>query len=248
MSSSDTILVMSGHSKWSTIKRQKEAKDAARGQVFSKLSRAISVAVKAGGGENPDSNAKLRMAIDAARAANMPKDNIERAISRAKQATESIEEVVYEGFGPGGIGIIVDAATDNRNRTGQEIKNIFDKGGGSFAPGAVTHNFEHKGFILVKKKENKEKMILDLIDLGVEEFEESEDGIEVYTAANELFEKKSAIEKKGFKVEEESLIKKPKNKVALKEREAQKALNLLENLEEHEDVQGVYTNADILNQ
>src|SRR3989344_9300740 len=123
---------MSGHSKWSTIHRKKEINDQARGKLFSKLSKAISISVKSGGGPNPDMNLKLKVAIDTARSANMPKENIERAISRAAEAAD-LEEITYEGFGPGGVGIIVEAATDNRNRTVQELKQIFDRNGGSLA-------------------------------------------------------------------------------------------------------------------
>ncbi len=246
LSSSGTIQGMSGHSKWSTIKRQKETKDQARGKIFSKLAKSIVVAVKAGGSSNPETNYKLRMAIETARAANMPKDNIERAISRAASEPANIEEITYEGFGPGGIGIIVEVATDNRNRTGQEIKNIFEKQRGSFAPGALAHNFEPKGFLLVEKKSPIDEQILALIDLGVEGVEEGEDGIEIYTSPQELFDKKNLIEKQGFKVLESSLTKKPKTFVLIKDPQtSQRVEALLHGLEEHEDVENVYTNADL---
>ncbi len=238
---------MSGHSKWSTIKRQKETKDQARGKIFSKLAKSISVAVKSGGGPNPDSNYKLRIVIETARAANMPKGNIERAISRAASEAANIEEVAYEGFGPGGIGIIVEAVTDNRNRTGQEIKNIFERGGGSFAPGALSHIFAQKGFILVEKKGKTDEQILKLIDLGVEDVEEGEDGIEVYTPPAKLFEEKKNLEQAGFRVKESGLVQKPKTLVPIEAGDSQKAMALLHALEDHEDVEDVYTNADIIN-
>ncbi len=153
---------MSGHSHYATIKRQKGMKDAAKGKVFSKMGRAITIAVKSGGGiSDPNANYKLRMAVDAARAVNMPKENIERAISKAAGHSQSLDEIIYEGFGPGGVGIIVEAATDNRNRTAQEIKNIFERGGGNLGgPGSVAFNFDPKGLIVVKKGEASEPQML----------------------------------------------------------------------------------------
>jgi YebC/PmpR family DNA-binding regulatory protein len=236
---------MSGHSHYATIKRQKETKDAAKGKIFSKHARAIAIAVREGGGMDPDSNYKLRVAMEAARVDNMPKANIERAIA-AGSGSEAVESVTYEGFGPGGIGIIVDAATDNRNRTGQEIKNVFEKGGGSFAPGAVGHNFKEQGFILVEKGKNSDEQILKLIDLGVEEIEEGAQVLEIYTQPAEVFEKKSAIEQAGFQVKESGLVKRPKSIIPVADPEkAKKAQSLLEALAEHDDVEKVYTNGQI---
>src|SRR3989344_6041026 len=150
---------MSGHSKWATIHRSKEVKDAKRGNLFAKMGRAISIAVKAGGGPDPSANFKLRVAIEKARAADMPKENIERAIAKASEGG-ALEEVTYEGFGPGGIGVIVEAATDNKNRTAQEIKNAFERGGGNLAgPGSVSFNFEQKGFLLVKKTDKPDEQM-----------------------------------------------------------------------------------------
>ena len=236
---------MSGHSKWSTIKRQKEANDMARGKVFGKLSRAISIAVKTGGGENPDTNYKLRIAIDAARAANMPKDNIERAITKGG-GPENLEEVVYEGYGLGGIAVMVEAATDNRNRTAQEIKNIFERVGGSLAgPGAVSHIFEPKGLLVVDKVSDSEGQLLELIDLGAEDVEETEDGVEVYTNPKSLAQVKAKVEEKGYKITSSGLIQLPKNLQKVGDEAASKTLKFLESLEEHDDVQNVFSNADI---
>lgn len=237
---------MSGHSHYSTIKRQKEANDAARGQVFSKLSRAVSIAVKTGGGSSPDSNYKLRVAIDKARAANMPKVNVERAISKGTGGGV-LEEVTYEGFGPGGIAVMVEVATDNRNRSGQEIKNMFEKGGGSLAgPGAVSFNFEPKGFLIVKKDKNTEEQMLTLIDLGVEDMEETNDGIEIYVDSHAITETKETLEKKGFKVISTELVQKPKNYQSIsEEKKASKALSFLDSLEKHDDVQKVFANINI---
>jgi len=237
---------MSGHSHYATIKRQKEAKDAARGQVFSKLAKAISVAIKTGGGANPDTNYKLRVAIDKAKAANMPKANIERAISKGTGGGV-LEEVTYEGFGPGGIAVIVEGATDNRNRTAQEIKGLFERGGGRLAgPGAVSFNFEPKGLLVIKKKKEIEAQILELIDLGAEDVDEAEDGIEVYVEANQLDKMKKILEREGFEVVSAELVQKPKTLQSVSgEKTASKALAFLDHLEKHEDVQKVFTNLDI---
>lgn len=236
---------MSGHSKWSTIKHQKEANDKVRGKLFSKLSKAISVAVKDGGGPDPNSNYKLRIIIESAKQANMPKENISRAISRGSGEGETIEEVVYEGFAPGGIGVIVEATTDNRNRTGQEIKNIFERSGGSLAgPGSVSYNFKPLGLINVVKEADTDRQMLTLIDTGVEDVVETPDAIEVYTSTADLFDKKEEIENCGFQVISTNLIKKPLSTVKPGSQEtARQAVKLLEALEEHDDVQSVYTNA-----
>jgi len=236
---------MSGHSKWATIKHQKAANDAARGKLFSKLVKAIQIAVKTGGGTSPDTNPKLRVAIDAARAANMPKDNIDRAISRASGEAANVEELTYEGFGPEGVGVLVQVATDNRNRTGQEIKNLFERSGGSLAgPGSVSHNFEPKGYILIEKKPDSDAQMLELIDLGVEDVEASQEGIEVYTGPTTLFDLREKLEASGHKVLQTELIQKPKTHLDLKGESSDKVLKLLDSLDDHDDVQKLFTNAD----
>ena len=237
---------MSGHSKWATIHREKGVKDAKRGNLFSKLGRAISIAVKTGGGPDISSNFKLRVAVEKARAADMPKDNIERAISKGSGG-EAMDEVSYEGFGPGGIGVIVEVATDNKNRTASEIKSIFERGGGNLGgPGSVSFNFEQKGFLLVKKKENPEAQMLKLIEAGVEDVQESSDGIEVYTAPNMLGEVRKHLEAEGFEIASTELYLKPKTPLTISDPEiVKKATNFLESLEDHDDVQKVYTNLDI---
>jgi YebC/PmpR family DNA-binding regulatory protein len=238
---------MSGHSHFATIKRQKETKDAARGKVFSKLAKAISVAVKTGGGPDPESNYKLRMAIEAARALNAPKENIERAISKGGGAGGDLQEITYEGFGPYGIAVLVEVATDNKNRTAQEIKNIFERGGGSMGgPGSVAFNFEPKGLILIKKDSNSDEQMLKLIDAGVEDMEEVEDLIEIYVAQSKLHEFSENIRSLGFEVEKVELIQKPKNfQVVDDPVKAEKALTFLETLQDSEDVQQVFANMDI---
>lgn len=236
---------MSGHSHYATIHRQKEAKDAARGNIFSKLAKAITIAAR--GAPDPNSNFKLRVEVERARAANMPKDNIERAISRAQAAGEQLDEGAYEGFGPGGISVIVETATDNRNRTGQEIKNLFERVGGSLAgPGAVSYNFQSRGFLLVEKNKDSQEQMLSMIDMGVEDVTESEDGIEVYVAPDKLSEIRKKFDDAGFTVSETELSMKPVNLQKLTDsKEIEKAMNFLESLEEHDDVQKVFTNLDI---
>ena len=199
------------------------------------------------GGADPESNFKLRVAIDRARADSMPKDNIERAISKATTEAANIQEIMYEGFGPGGIGVLVEAATDNKNRTAQEMKNIFEKGGGSLgSPGAVSYNFESKGFLLVKKSSDVDPQTLSLIDMGAEDIVESEDGLEVYVAPDKLGEIKKKAEAAGLTISEMELQMKPKNLTSVSNpEEAGKAIKFLETLEEADDVQKVYSNLDI---
>lgn len=235
---------MSGHSKWSTIKRQKEANDAKRGQLFSKLARALSLAVRAGG-PNPEVNIRLRTLIEKAKKANMPKANIERAMQEGAKG-ETLEEVVYEGYGPEGVPIIIEAATNNKNRTAQEIKNIFSRGGGSLgSPGSVAFQFKKAGQILVEPGENPEKTMLALIDLGVEDVDEVGDGIEVYTKPEELYSIKEKIEANIAKVLDTELVYRPVNPVVLTDQQVvQRVMRLLEELDNHPDVQKVYAGFD----
>lgn len=235
---------MSGHSKWSTIKRQKEGTDAKKSLAFSKFAKAISIAAKEG--SDPATNFKLRLIIERARAINMPKDNIERAISKAASAAD-VEETVYEGFGPGGIGVVVQAVTDNKNRTAQEMKNLFERGGGRLASlGSVAYGFEQVGQILVQKNDNPEEQMLSLIDVGGEDLEETNDGLEVYVKPQETAATRAKIEEAGFNVIRMELSMRPKNLVSISDPEtAKKAINLLENLESHDDVQNVYSNIDV---
>lgn len=236
---------MSGHSHFATIKRQKAVNDAAKGNLFSKLARAIMIAAKGGG--DPDMNFKLRVEIDKARAASMPKENIDRAIAKATTEAVNLSEISYEGFGPGGISVIIDVATDNKNRSAQEIKNIFERAGGTLAgPGAVSFNFESKGFILVNKSDNPEAQMLTMIDLGVEDVTESEDGIEVYTAPEALGEERKKFEAAGFEMRETELIMKPKNLQTISDPSlAAKALTFLDSVEDYDDVTNVFSNLDI---
>lgn len=235
---------MSGHSHYATIKRQKAVNDAKKGKVFSKMVREIAIAVREAG-PDIDSNYKLRIIIDKARSYNMPKTNIERAISSGSGGA-ALEEIAYEGFGPGGIGVIVKAATDNKNRTAQEMKNLFERVGGTLAgPGAVSFNFENKGFILVEKSADPQSQILQLIDLGIEDIEETSDGIEVYTLPEKLGEVRKKIEEAKFNIKEAELYMKPKTYLKLDTNDAKKALEFLDTLDDSDDVQSVYSNLDV---
>lgn len=236
---------MSGHSKWSTIKRQKGINDARRGQLFSKLARAITLAARQGGAD-PSANFKLRLVIDKARGSNMPKENIDRALrAAAGKLAGQLYEVVYEGYGPGGVAIMVEAATDNKNRTAQEIKNIFEKGDGSLGtPGSVAYQFEPKGLILTEKTEDLENTMLALIDLGAEDVQEVDDGIEVSVKANEVFQMKEKIEQTGVKIKSAEVTMQPVTTISTDSEKEIKLLKLIENLDEHDDVQRVFVNLE----
>lgn len=248
---------MSGHSKWSTIKRQKGANDAKRGQAFTKLSMAITLAVKEGGGiADPGANFKLRLAIDAAKAANMPKDTIDRAVARAagKDAND-MSEVVYEGFGPGGFAVIVQAITDNKQRTTPEIKSAFDKNGGTLGVvGSVSYQFEKKGQILVKKNGRSfDDIFLIGVEAGADDLEDpsagsgqSGDEVVVYTSSEALGSVRDALVNAGLQIISAELIMKP---IVLKEitddKEAERAISFLEKLEDNDDVQRVFANIEV---
>ncbi len=241
---------MSGHSKWSTIKRQKGVADAKRGQVFTKLANAIAVAVREGGGGDPGSNFKLRLLIDQAKAANMPNVNIERAVERGlgKGGGSAIETVAYEGYGPGKVAIIVEAATDNRNRTLPEVRGTIEKNGGTFAsPGAVSWMFLDVGLITVAKQGKSMDEIFDIAaDLGAEDVEDAGELVEVYTKSADVEKVKNALTEKGLAVQSAQLFKKPTTVVAISDKElALKVLAFIEKLEDLDDVQKVYANFDI---
>jgi len=238
---------MSGHSKWSTIKRQKGTEDRRRGLTFSKLARAIAVAAK--DGADPESNFKLRLAMEQAKSANMPKETIKRAIDRGvgKEGREEFEEASYEGYGPSGTAILVEALTDNKKRTVSALKNIFERGGGNLAsPGSVAYQFEKMGLITVKKPKDVDQAMLSVIDLGAEDVEEATDAIEVYTKPTDLDGFKEKLKDSGFEILESQIFMRPKMIVAIKEKkEADKILRLMENLEAQDDVQRVFANFDI---
>jgi YebC/PmpR family DNA-binding regulatory protein len=242
---------MSGHSKWSKIHRQKEVTDAKRGQLFTKLGRAIAVAVRAGGGvTDPEANFQLRLAIEKAKQFNMPKVNIERALQRGAGRGEegALEEVTYEGFGPEGIAVLAQATTDNKQRTSQEVRNLFEKGGGSLGgPGAVAYQFESMGLLVIEKPKNPEEALLKLIDLGADDVEEGDDEIEIYVKPENLEEMKQELQKQGLKLKSYELSMKPKNLLPVKEKQkAVKVLNFMDKLQDHDDVQKVSANFLIL--
>lgn len=241
---------MSGHSKWSTIKRQKGSADAKRGQTFTKLSNAITIAVKQGGGVgDPSSNFKLRLAVDRARAANMPKENIERAISRAKGAADTeLMELLYEGFAPGGVAVMVEAATDNKSRTVSLVKNIFEKSGGTLgSSGTVAYLFERKGVITVKKSSISDEDVLNLgIEIDAQDIEEEGDSIFYYIFPDTLQLAKNILESRSAQIESAELSYIPKNYMHIGAEDSNSVVALLEKLEELDDVQQVYNNLEII--
>lgn len=244
------LLSMSGHSKWATIKRQKGTADAKRGQLFTKLSKAISIAVRQGSGVgDPNSNSRLRLAIDTARVSNMPKENIDRAIKRAQGKQEgNLEEVVYEGFGPGGFSIIVEAITDNKNRTTPEIKSRIERLGGSMStPGSVLYQFEQKGLVTVEKKDKTiDEIFLIASDIGAEDIEEALEDVLIYTKPEDLAKIKDKLRESNLIVKNAEFIRKPLVSIQLKDAEsAKKALEFTEILSEIEDIQKIYANFDI---
>jgi len=241
---------MSGHSKWSTIKRQKGVKDAKRGQAFTKLGKAITIAVREGGGGDPASNFKLRLAIDQARAANMPKDNIDRAIDRGlgKSGGAAIESVVYEGYAPGKVALIVEAVTDNKNRTTPEVRGTIEKGGGTFASrGAVSWMFADSGLVTVEKSAKTLDEIFEIAaDSGAEDVEETGEFVEVFTKPNEVEKVKNELVSKGLVVKSAEIFKKPTTTVVIDDVDvASKVLKMIDKLDELDDVQRVYANFDI---
>lgn len=241
---------MSGHSHFATIKRQKGLKDAFKGNIFGKLSKTISIAIKSGGSTNPDMNFKLRVAIDKAREFNMPKENIDRILKSAEEKMDNIEEITYEGFGPLGLAVVVETATDNKNRTAQEIKTLFEKNGGAMGgPNSVLYNFEHKGYLLIEKTlpaqagTDPDSQTLAIIDSGAEDIKDSEDGLEVYTVADQLKEISDRIENMGYKILKRELTMLPKNYIEITDDEQiSKITKFIENFENHDDVQKVYHN------
>ena len=245
---------MSGHSKWSTIKRQKGAADIKRGQIFTKVANAITIAVKLGGSQDAESNPRLRAALAEVKAVNMPKENVQRAIDRGlgRLPGQTIEEVLFEGFGPSKVAFIVEGVTDNRLRTLQEIKNLFERAGGALAgQGSVSYLFERKGEIRVKGKgRSSEEEMLQLIDLGAEDVEDFiEDNIQkylVYVQSPELNTMSNNLTQAEYRVEQAEMVLKPNTLVEITDQEsAQKVLDFAQKLAEHDDIQKVYANFDI---
>jgi YebC/PmpR family DNA-binding regulatory protein len=239
---------MSGHSKWSTIKRQKGANDAKRGAIFTKLANMIALAAKSGGGD-PDMNPGLALAISKAKAANVPNANIDKAIKRGtgELGGAVIEEMTYEGYGPGGIAVIVECASDNRNRTYSDVRTAFAKNGGNIAEtGSVAFQFERKGVIQIAKTGDDEADELTAIDSGAEDILDDDDQWTIYTDAKQLNEVKKNLEAEGLEIKETSLSFVPKTKVSIAEESTQaKVMKLMDALDELDDVVETHTNFEI---
>jgi len=239
---------MSGHNKWANIKHRKMAQDAKRSQLFTKLIRELIVAAREGGG-NPDTNPRLRAAIERAKEASMPKENIERAIKRGTGEIEGAEfqEIIYEAYAPGGVALYIRALTDNKNRTAQELRHILSRHGGSLAePGAVGWVFERKGIIQVPREQvaNVEELVMMAIDVGAEDIKDEEDPIRILTSPEDVMKVKDALEASGYKVEA-TIGYVPKNTVRVTGKDAERLLTLLNALEDMDDVQEVFSNFEM---
>ena len=239
---------MSGHSKWSTIKRKKGAADAKRGKIFTKLIREIATAAKMGGGD-PDANPRLRLAIDKARAANMPKDNIQRAIQKGIGGGEdaAYEEVIYEGYGPGGTAVLLEALTDNRKRTVSEVRHVFSKNGGNLgSTGCVAYLFEKKGIISVAPEgTDLDALIEAVLEAGALDVLESDDSLEVVTAPSDFDAVKAALVDASFEVSSAAIRMEPTTSVWLEGKDAESMLRLADALDDLDDIQAVYANFDV---
>ena len=242
---------MSGHSKWSTIKHQKGAADAKRGALFTKLSRDIALAVREGGGADPDMNFRLRLALDKAKGSNMPQDSINRALKRGSgeggDGPDSLEQVTYEGYGPGGGAILLQAVTSNRNRTASDVRSAFNRGGGSLGEsGCVAWNFDLRGVVTVDMpdEEQAEELGLLAIDAGAEDIQIDEGVLEVYTPVQALQAVQRTLQDEGTSIRSAELSMVPKTTVLLGDREAEQTLRLLDTLEDLDDIQKAFTNAD----
>jgi YebC/PmpR family DNA-binding regulatory protein len=238
---------MAGHSKWASIKHKKKATDAKRGALFTKLTRAITVAAREGGGD-PDGNPSLALAIQKAKDASMPKDNIERAIAKgtgADQDADAFEAVTYEGYGPGGVAVLVEALTDNRNRTSSDVRHAFSKSGGNLGePGSVAWIFEKKGEILVDATRYDEDDLLPAIEAGAEDISADGDVLEVVTGPGDLAAIRSALEEAGVELQSAELAMRPTNRIEIDESQAASLMKLLDTLDDNDDVQAVHANFD----
>jgi YebC/PmpR family DNA-binding regulatory protein len=239
---------MSGHSKWHSIKHKKAVVDARRGQQFTKLARAITVAAREGGGD-PDGNPGLALAIQKARDASMPKDNIERAIGKGTGEgadADRIETVLYEGYGPGGVALLIEALTDNRNRTGAEVRHLLTKNGGSLGePGSVSYLFDKQGVITVDAQRYDEEDLMPAIDAGALDISLDEDVLEVITEPGDLVAVREALGRAGVAVETADLSQRPRARVPVEEADAQRLMRLIDALEESDDVTTVHANFDV---
>jgi YebC/PmpR family DNA-binding regulatory protein len=239
---------MAGHSKWASIKHKKAATDAKRGAQFTKLARAIQVAAREGGGD-PAGNAALATAVQKAKEARMPKDNIERAIAKGTGAgadAEAIESVLYEGYGPAGVAILAETLTDNRNRTGSEVRHLFTKAGGNLGePGSVAWVFEKKGILVVDGTRYSEDDLMPAIEAGAEDVGIDEDVYEVTTAPADFTAVREALEQAGIELESADLTMRPTSRVEVPEQQAGSLMRLIDALEDHDDVAAVHANFDL---
>ena len=239
---------MSGHSKWHSIKHKKAVVDARRGQHFTKLARAITVAAREGGGD-PDGNPSLALAVQKARDASMPKDNIERAIAKGTGEgvdADQIETVLYEGYGPGGVALLIEALTDNRNRTGADVRHLLSKHGGNLGePGSVSYLFDKRGVIVVDASRYDEDDLMPAIDAGAEDIARDDDVFEVITEPSDLAAVREALREAGVEYESADMTQRPKTRVPLDEADAAKLLKLIDALEESDDVGAVHANFDV---
>ncbi len=241
---------MSGHSKWANIKRKKEATDTKRAGIFSKLGKELTVAVKMGGSPDPNVNRKLRDVIAKCKANNMPNDNINRCIQKAAGDGNgaNYEEITYEGFGPCGVAVIVEATTDNKNRTAADVRHIFSKSGGSLGVnGSVGYMFEKKGYILVEKDDqiDEDELMMTVLDAGADDFVPDEEYIEIFTSPDLFSDVLEAVEKAGAKIVESDVRQIANMKKELTEEEEEKMQNFLDRMDENDDVQNVWHNADM---
>jgi YebC/PmpR family DNA-binding regulatory protein len=239
---------MSGHSKWASIKHKKAIVDSRRGAHFSKLTRAITVAARDGGGD-PDGNPALDLAIRKAKEASMPKDNIERAIAKGTGEggeADAIESVLYEGYGPGGVAVLVEALSDNRNRTGADIRHMFSKNGGSLGePGSVAYLFDKKGTIVIDSSSHSEDELMVAVEAGAEDILTDEDVFEVITEPSDFMAVRKALEDAGIEMQSAEMAYRPSTLVPIEEAQAGKLMRLIEGLEDNDDVSAVHANFDI---
>lgn len=239
---------MSGHSKWATIRRKKGALDAKRGKLFTKLIKEITISARDGGGD-PVGNPRLRLAIDNAKAANMPQDNIERAIKKATGELEGVHysEITYEGYAPAGVAVLVEVATDNKNRTVAEVRHLFSKSGGSMGEaGSVAWMFDRKGIITLPKQGKTEDDMMEIIlEVGADDLQTEDEYYEVQTAVESFETVRKALLEKGLKLDNASLQWVAKNSISVTGEDAEKVVKLIDSLEDNDDVQNVFSNADI---
>lgn len=240
---------MSGHNKWSKLKHTKGAIDAKKGKLFTKLTKEITVAARIGGA-SPDTNARLRQAVLAAKAASMPKDNIERSIKKGtgELQADAIEEVLYEGYGPGGVAILVEATTDNRNRTVSDLRNLFKSGGGSMGEaGSVSWMFNHHGLLSFDRQRYPTDTIMEVaLDAGAQDIQESDGSVDVLTGVSDVYKVRETFDKVGIHPSNQGFSYLAKSSVPVEEKEmAERLLKLLESIEDHDDVQRVHSNFDM---